>query len=650
MRKDLAAAEGARGDAVGADIAVEVTSPAEPAADGGGERAGAGSAGAPAAAQDQAAAEAAATRIQAAQRGNAVRLKFHADEWFYVNKERERESVTFAELAKLYKSQAGVVGTTSVYGGDLTEWTPAMEVPVLAPFAPSVFALREASTEKSRGTTFVQRLKQSRLDQKMFVRRCLGELKNGAHESTLQHNELTKRAQSMVNILTPRLNAEGLSYDTLRLSPVTNRLNLNNVPAFKMVLDKVKDLPGPGAKIPVVARCARIALYDGVRFVSNLRREVCTNKDTEEDAPWQFNARSAVVLKGGDLTADPGTAVRAKGNLQVYIELNLVYNLTDEVPELHGMSQATLGYYMRGVGFTQEDLDAASKLGQLVNEITTAWCLIPFPECSDAGIIKEPKNIHVPLYCGTINNPVPFPGTKGGALPGNEKARASEATFMGSFLGDDTDGVPRLLLRLDKLDQRESVLDKRNGPVSLSERDASRALPKHFICSMQALNYLAMYRFALADALLGSNPAELIGLGVPNVEPRWDPLLKMFPAVLDDPMLFFAFSQLFEKIPSAQRGATYEEIKATMELQLYRIWPLRQSLSLPPRGSDVQVDYQIKRYSLIRAYVMDQATEEGLNRALGTGDGFRHKPFNVADMTYCYATQGELAWNFVKTS
>ena len=591
----------------------------------------------------------AATKIQAAQRGRAVRNTFYADEWFYVGRERESVPVTFAALAKLYKSQDGVHQDTLVFGGGMEEWTKASEVRELQQFAPSAFALRAPRKKKSKGTTFAQRLQQSRLDQKSFIRRCLGELENGAHESTLQHIELVKKSHSMISVLTPRLNATGLAYDTLRLNPLTNRLKLNEVPVFRLVLESARDVPGPGARKPVMLRCCRLALYDGVRFVSNFRREVCSNAQPDENAPYMFHSKSAVVVKGGDLTPAPGSAtMSSEGKLQIYVELNLIYNLTDEVPQLQGFSQAKLGRYMRDVGFTQEELDAAGNLEKVVNEITTAWCLIPFPTCTPLGNLKGAKTLHVPLYGGTINNPVAFKGTKGGALPGNAKAGVSEATFMGSLLGSNSDGVPRLVVRLDKLNVNGTTLDKRNGPIELSEFDAARALPKHFLCSMQALPYVAMYRFALADALLGSNPPNLIGLGVPNLQPRWDPLLKMFPAVLDDPMLFFAFTQRFEKLTKAEKGDTFEAIKAAMEVQLFRVWPLRQSLSLPPKGSDLLADYQSKRFALIRTYLQEQSTNDGFKRTLGTSEGFRHKPFNVADMTYSYATQGQFAWNFVK--
>jgi len=307
------------------------------------------------------------------------------------------------------------------------------------------------------------------------ILRAMGSVPSGFRSSTLSA-VASSGDHSAANFLFPALSASGLGFRDVKWDSSTNDIKASQSWVMRiMTLVQCKNVPPPGAGVEVLDRFARVCLFDGKNFFSNVHTVRADLAKLTDPTMWTFRA-STLPNPSSTTPAPPPppisdcpdiflrTAVM-KENLGVLVELCLTYQRTS----------------------TKEK-----------GEMSCGWIHLPFME--NHGAPLPSRNYELQLKGGT-----PFESGVGldSSLPSRNEVNQSKWRNLIS-----KSKAPTIIVRMA-------------GPAAAVKEKIS-LLPETFIGSLTHLPLFVFYRQILADHLLRFR------VNTDSAELFQDPFLRFF--------------------------------------------------------------------------------------------------------------------------
>mmetsp|Transcript_33006 Transcript_33006/g.105147 ORF Transcript_33006/g.105147 Transcript_33006/m.105147 type:complete len:583 (+) Transcript_33006:106-1854(+) len=415
-------------------------------------------------------------------------------------------------------------------------------------------------------------------DPHLYIKQ-LGVLGANARPSSLQLL-VKKKKHVLSTLVAPKLGPDGLHFTDLPLDPSTRQLQPVNVPSFYLSLVAAKGVPGSGVqgREPFL-RLARVALYNGAQYLSDLsvlsNIQVVGVKDCKQSDGlfhWAFDPSPAFTCLVRSHQA------HELPKLKIVVELNVSYHLSEQ-------EAAALPHHLR-------------KRSAQVDEITVAWATITFKDAMEAAGSK--KDFHVSLCVGPLSAPRRVADVV-------QQAVAHESVFGRMFRRDAS---PVLVCRISSL--------------SPAEAQASAFLPPTIVCTPRFSPFITMYRKVLADRLLN------FGSFMNTVA---EPILKVFPKVLDDADMTYAFLALWQK--QASTSGNPSTVQQSVEMFRYvclQIWPLMHMGAVQPPSISNDALHQRARSKSIVQFVAKHPHET----CTYTPQHWMHRPFDTSELAFRY--------------
>ncbi|GBG64160.1 hypothetical protein CBR_g40859 [Chara braunii] len=215
-----------------------------------------------------------------------------------------------------------------------------------------------------------------------------------ARPSVLQKHQINGKLL-MSSMMTPLLSESGITFNNFAFDPNSQKLEELIVPTWKLSLISASNIPSPGPTMDACRWASFLCLYDGNDFVGNVI-SLEARKPYYVNEVWDFCTKwsSGQFIVRHD--AQPTV-------LKVYVELNVCHS---GIPQ--DMNDAGIA------GQREAEKERGGELGK-ADWITYAWGLIDLPKAtpSTPSIQFERNNFDIPLYGGSLENPVDLKPKKG---------------------------------------------------------------------------------------------------------------------------------------------------------------------------------------------------------------------------------------------
>mmetsp|Transcript_53725 Transcript_53725/g.89360 ORF Transcript_53725/g.89360 Transcript_53725/m.89360 type:complete len:809 (-) Transcript_53725:413-2839(-) len=453
--------------------------------------------------------------------------------------------------------------------------------------------------------------------------------------------------------LTPVLSMDGLSLRDLEIDPATQTLKPLIFRVHTLRIVEAKGVPLPG--VPIIARRVRICMFDRMSFVGN-SHTVPVKEYSPSENIWRFSAELkannmyvranrndpvsvffelvAVIpaVAGGKTTQTSiGQGSQASASRNASMRTSSV-----STPQASGNAAVARSASMRttSVSSNQASVNAVQALGSVGAQ----------GQSRIFGTRKTPK--HIEISCGwhvlVINQVNPKGETVELDLQGGTPYRPVDI---------DPNSIPDIKGMWAKMKSNFRTKDKPCLVVSVAKetrkavRDCS-LLPTNIIVPTKVAQLIGLYRELQVQRLIKEQELSY------RVSPVVDPVLALFPRLLDHPMYVQGLITLWRrqkrKLSLFERQSTILMVTCFRDI-VERVWASLQVLKPFDGSFDGKESALTQRdalfpkrawtylppYKRVRALMFDAAANQSYVASLSANSqSYLFTPFNINEITY----------------
>ncbi|KAK3235472.1 hypothetical protein CYMTET_54328 [Cymbomonas tetramitiformis] len=236
-----------------------------------------------------------------------------------------------------------------------------------------------------------------------------------------------------------------------------------------------------------------------------------------------------------------------------------------------------------------------------VDEIATAWCTVPIP---DVTTMSGEKSVEAKLVAGKLYEP----------------AKVEPPTVPGA-------GNQGIFKRMCRTAPQQPILYLKFRRIPVKELETVRLLPPQIILEPSLVPIMLTFRHVLAERLYNAS-------GDVHGDRQFQPILAVFPQLMDDPQLFAALVSLWSRETARLGSQRKDQTKRLEALRacVLRVWPLLHFDRVPPGSLSSDLAHAEARTEVIRSFLKDRPVQALSHKA----DEWICRPFDVSELSYRY--------------